>query len=152
LHYRAFLQPAFDISLSKISTASKGLDYGCGPGPTLSQMFLEKGVNMNIYDPYFYPNKNVLEKKYDFITCTEVVEHFYQPDHEFNTLFSLLKESGFLCIQTMFFESIQSLQSSHYPKDPTHVCFYGKTSLSYIAKKHHVQCEFPRQNLALFST
>jgi hypothetical protein len=32
-----------------------GLDYGCGPGPTLSSMFREKGFKMADYDLFFKP-------------------------------------------------------------------------------------------------
>jgi len=32
-----------------------GLDYGCGPGPTLSVMLREKGFKMADYDPFFKP-------------------------------------------------------------------------------------------------
>ena len=45
-----------------------GLDFGSGPGPTLSKMFEESGYRMNIYDPYYAKDEKVLEEKYDFIT------------------------------------------------------------------------------------
>ena len=61
-----------------------GLDFGCGPGPALANMMQSDGYEMEIYDPFFFPNKDALSKKYDFITCTETAEHFFNPHDELN--------------------------------------------------------------------
>ncbi|MDA1381669.1 methyltransferase domain-containing protein [Plesiomonas shigelloides subsp. oncorhynchi] len=55
------------------------MDFGCGPGPLLAQMLEEAGFRMHKYDPYFHPERATLAREYDFVTCTEVAEHFMPP-------------------------------------------------------------------------
>ena len=55
--YRRFLSK-LSIPLKRYLIAySKGLDYGCGPGPALSVMLEEDGFEMHKYDPFFFPIK-----------------------------------------------------------------------------------------------
>ena len=49
-----------------------GLDFGAGPGPALAAMMSEDGFDVAIYDPFFQPDAEALQRKYDFITCTAV--------------------------------------------------------------------------------
>ena len=74
--YRKFLQKLCQPLMSRLNPASKGLDYGCGPGPALAAMLQEAGHHLSLYDPYFYPDKKVLAESYDFITCTETAAAF----------------------------------------------------------------------------
>jgi hypothetical protein len=67
-------------------------------------MFREAGFMMDLYDPYFFPEKSHLDKKYQFITCTEAAEHFYNPYEEFNTIDGLLEIEGWLGVMTNFFD------------------------------------------------
>ena len=56
------------------------LDFGSGPSPVLGEILKEKyEFNVDIYDYYFKPEKNYIGKKYDVITCTEVIEHIVNP-------------------------------------------------------------------------
>ena len=36
-----------------------GLDYGCGYAPALADIFKKDGFNIDVYDPFFFPNKNI---------------------------------------------------------------------------------------------
>lgn len=49
---------------------------------------------MECYDPFFFPSDSILSQKYDFVTCTEAIEHFFEPKKEWKLLLSLLKENG----------------------------------------------------------
>lgn len=81
--YRRFLARLANPLVERIGAAPlSGLDFGSGLGPTLSVMLTELGYNMAIYDPYFAPNREALEQQYDFVTCTEAIEHFYLPAKE----------------------------------------------------------------------
>jgi len=55
--YRSFLAPVLDELMPLLGNNYDlhGLDYGCGPGPTLSTMFREKSFKMADYDPFFKP-------------------------------------------------------------------------------------------------
>lgn len=92
--YRAFLNRAAGPLLERLPPARQGLDFGCGPGPALAIMLREAGHTVALFDPFFYPDPAVLASAYDFITCTEVAEHFHRPAEEFSKLDALLNPGG----------------------------------------------------------
>lgn len=65
-------------------------------GPTLSVMLAEKGHRMEIYDAIYAPDESIWKKQFDFITCSEVVEHLINPHEEIVKLWSCLKPGGHL--------------------------------------------------------
>ena len=148
--YRKFLSNLYLPLAQKLSPNMKGLDYGCGPGPALAKMFREDKYIIDIYDPYFFPDKSLLDKKYDFITCTETAEHFYQPHIEFNRLDSLLVGGGWLGVMTNFYNDSIDFEDWYYRKDPTHVVFYTEQTLEAIALMMTWSIEIPANNIVLF--
>jgi hypothetical protein len=147
--YRAFLARLATPLLQRIERRSRGLDYGCGPGPALAAMLGAAGHDVALYDPLFFPDQSVLQRRYDFITCTETVEHFHQPAAEFERLDRLLHAGGWLAIMTTFQTDDARFRNWHYRRDPTHVVFYREHTLRRIADLHGWHCEIPTQNVAL---
>lgn len=140
--YRNFLNQLFQPLNDKLTKKSLGLDYGSGPGPTLHLMFEEVGHSMEIFDPFYSNDKSVLNNTYDFITSTETVEHFYNPAHEFETLWSILKPGGFLGIMTLLRPEDQPLSEWHYIRDDTHVSLYSKKTFKWIANHFNTKLWF----------
>jgi Methyltransferase domain len=132
--YQKFLQPIFTAITVKISTGARGLDFGAGPGPALAQMFMRHGFPMEIYDPYFWPDTACLNATYDFIVCTEVVEHLYNPLVEFQKLFQLLKPGAHLGLMTLLVEPETDFGNWYYRRDPTHVVFYSRKTFGWLAQ------------------
>jgi 2-polyprenyl-3-methyl-5-hydroxy-6-metoxy-1,4-benzoquinol methylase len=132
--YRAYLNAAVEPLLAVLKPGACGLDFGCGPGPTISVMFAEAGFEVRNYDPFFAPDSAALEQQYDFVVCTETAEHFFNPKHEFELLHTLVKSGGWLSLMTRILEPNQSFENWWYAKDPTHVSFYSSTSVHWIAK------------------
>lgn len=132
--YVAFLNKAIQPALPFLNNKMKGLDYGCGPNPTLSKLLLKEDIKCDDYDLYFFPELNTVSK-YDFIFATECFEHFFQPEKELNNISNLLNERGLLIIMTEQWQTIKYFASWYYPKDPTHVCFYHTNTFKFIAKK-----------------
>ncbi len=53
--YRKFLSRLALPLLDRLElNQRRGLDYGCGPGPTLSVMLEEAGCSMSLFDPFFF--------------------------------------------------------------------------------------------------
>ena len=77
--YRQFLSRLSTPLLERLSPGSQGLDYGCGPGPLLANILKQAGHSVDLYDPFYANHPQHLENRYDFVTCTEVAEHFRQP-------------------------------------------------------------------------
>ena len=147
--YRAFLSKLSDPLKEKLSFGAHGLDFGCGTGPALADILTQEGFKVSLYDPFFYPNKNVLSKQYDFITCTETAEHFHDPFKEFNTLNDLLKPRGWLGVMTSFLTSDEMFESWHYRRDPTHVTFYCENTFEVIASQRNWKCEIKSKDIVL---
>lgn len=147
--YRRFLGRVATPLLARLEPGLSGLDYGCGPGPALAAMLTDAGHGMAIYDPLFFDQLEVLEQRYDFITCTEVAEHFHHPFDEFVLLDRLLKPGGWLAIMTMFQTDDSAFAKWHYRRDPTHVVFYRESTFQAIARQHNWHCEIPCANVAL---
>ena len=148
--YQKFLSKLTDPLLQKLNSGQNGLDYGCGPGPALAKILSEEGHSISLFDPFFYPDQQVLDSCYDFITCTEVVEHFHDPYAEFRRLDGLLRPGGWLAVMTLFQTDDARFADWHYRKDPTHVVFYRRATLRTLAADLAWSCRFPARNVALF--
>ncbi len=144
--YRTFLNRlARPLGQRLESRSSCGLDFGCGPGPTLSVMLEERGHHMDIYDPYFACNHSLLFSVYDFVTCTETVEHFYFPGKEWRLLLRLVKPGGWLGIMTsMTAEGCSEADFNrwHYKRDPTHVNFFSRKTFMFLARRDGLDIQF----------
>lgn len=149
LRYRGFLARLADPLLEVLPSGSQGLDYGCGPGPALAAMLREAGHAMAIWDPYFAPDSEPLRRQYDFITCTEVIEHFHDPAAEFARFEAMLKPGGVLGLMTCFQTDDDRFEHWHYRKDPTHVAFYREETLHWVADKFGWKCTLPRKDVAI---
>lgn len=130
--YRDFLYQAIDPALSYINRSMTGLDYGCGPGPALSELLKREGFSCSNYDPVFFPNIDITQK-YDYIFSTECFEHFYNPKNDIDKIYSLLKKDGILIVMTKFWNNDVVSKNWYYPLDPTHVSFYNSKTFEYIS-------------------
>lgn len=147
--YRAFLSKLAGPLLERIAPRSSGLDYGCGPGPALAAMLREAGHRIALYDPDFRPDPSTLNDRYDFVTCTEVAEHFHRPAEEFDRLDRLLRPGGLLAVMTSFQIDDARFAGWHYRRDPTHVVFYREATFRVLSAQRGWHCEIPAQNVAL---
>lgn len=136
LGYRKFLQRLATPLLHALPDEKrKGLDFGCGPGPLLALMLTEAGHDMSVWDPFFAKDDTVLQHRYDFICCSEAIEHFVNPAQEWLLWLSLLKPAGILAIMTKRYSSAEAFANWHYKNDPTHVSFFSEHTFAYLARR-----------------
>lgn len=147
--YRRFLSRLFDPLRERLPPGARGLDFGAGPGPTLSVMFEEVGHPMAIYDPFYAPDTSVLERRYDFITATEVVEHLFAPGRELVRLAAMLPSGGWLGLMTKRVTDQVAFTRWHYILDPTHVTFFSEATFVWLAARLGMRVEFPAADVAL---
>jgi SAM-dependent methyltransferase len=147
--YRRFLGKLAAPLLQRLAPNSRGLDYGCGPGPALAAMLREAGHEVALYDPFFYADPAPLANTYDFITCTEVVEHLHHPAETIDKLDHMLAPGGWLGVMTCFQTDDAQFSAWHYRRDPTHVVFYREATFRVIAAQRRWSCEFPAKDIAL---
>lgn len=145
-----FLSPMIEFVGSLYSTKSIGLDWGSGPVPVLAEALSKKGIQMDHYDPFFYPTRPLNHKKFDFITLTEVIEHVFDPRLFVNDLTSRLKPSGKLFVMTEPYPGIKELGSWSYRRDLTHVGFYCEKVFLKFSEIFHLELTEQRKNIFVF--
>ncbi len=137
--YRRFLSRVTTPLLERLPPGCEGLDFGCGPGPALAAMMTEAGHTMETFDPHYQNHPSPLQRAYDFITATEVVEHLRTPDQEFERLFAMLRPGGWLGIMTKQVTTPEAFVNWHYIRDLTHICFYSPPVFEYLAKTFNAE-------------
>ncbi len=148
--YRQFLSRLFIPIRERLVPGSHGLDFGSGPGPTLSVMFEEVGYSMVIYDHFYATEPTLFEKQYDFITASEVVEHLHDPKKELDRLWGCLKPGGSLGVMTKLLSDSEAFAHWRYKDDPTHVCFFSRTTFEWLAACWQTELTFADQDVILF--
>lgn len=148
--YVRFLSPVVELLSPYLKKTDHGLDYGCGPGPILETLFSRLGFRVENYDPYFFNDKSLVEKKYDFITCTEAIEHFYEAQSAFTKMNEILKPEGLLLLMTDRRPAKEKFLGWGYRMDNTHVCFYSTKTFEWIANHWGYEILFSEGKLSLF--
>lgn len=128
--------------IDQLKNVKNALDFGCGPGPVLQVLLDKLGFATDIYDPFFYPTQGFLKKRYDLITCTEVLEHLKNPLATIRILEGLLKEGGTLAVTTLFHTSTEDFKSWWYRKDSTHITFYSPKTFCWLDEHLGLSLEF----------
>jgi 2-polyprenyl-3-methyl-5-hydroxy-6-metoxy-1,4-benzoquinol methylase len=148
--YRRFLGRLFRPVQEVLQPESEGLDFGCGPGPTLSVMFEEQGHTMTVYDPFYADDPSALARSYDFITASEVVEHLHHPRDVLEDLWSRLRPGGTLGLMTQLVLTREAFASWRYINDKTHVCFFSRPTFEWLAAQWHTEVVFADRDVVLF--
>lgn len=133
--YTRFLSRVSEPLIQQLSVNEVGLDFGCGPAPVLAQMLSNNDLPTTCYDPFYFPDRKHItgHERYDFIVCTEAIEHFHQPHKELELLYRLLKPGGLLAIMTKRVLSKEKFQNWHYKNDMTHVSFFSVETFKFVA-------------------
>lgn len=149
--YREFLRRLADPVLERIEAGREGLDFGSGPVPVLADLLRAAGLRVSCFDPFYAPDRTLLtgSRRYDFITCCEVVEHLHHPAEEFERLERLLRPGGILGVMTEFQTEDERFARWYYREDRTHVVFYRETTLRYLASRLGMTAEIPARNVAI---
>jgi len=150
MDYRKFLGRLFNPMNERLKKESSGLDFGSGPGPTLSVMFQEIGHKVALYDPNYARNASVFDQKYDFVTASEVIEHLSDPQGELDRLWQCIKPDGFLGVMTKLVIDQAAFAKWHYKNEPTHICFYSKDTFQWLADHWNAELQFYGQDVMIF--
>ncbi|MDY0212030.1 MAG: class I SAM-dependent methyltransferase [Desulfuromonadaceae bacterium] len=149
--YCRFLAQLCEPMYARLSATAHGLDFGSGPEPALAMLFEARGHQMHIYDPYYAPQRWVLEQTYEFITCSEVIEHIYAPAEALDSLWGSLAPGGLLGIMTSLVPDAAAFATWRYKDDPTHVRFYSKRTFEWLAHKWNASVEFVEHGVIVFT-
>lgn len=138
--YLNFLEKLVHPLKSFLPRKFSALDFGCGPGPTLSGLLEDLGGQVENYDPLFFPDAHLLiPESYDVVTCSEVVEHFKTPSSDWEMMIDLVKDEGILAVMTLLYSKEIDYKKWWYRNDPTHIVFYQSETIDYIAKTYNLE-------------
>lgn len=159
-HYRLFLSqlttPLIKLLHQHQSVFSQwppeGLDFGSGPGPTLSGIMREQGFNCVDYDIFYAPNAKRLQAEYGFITATEVFEHLAEPAKVLDQLNTNLEPGGFLALMMQRPDEQDNFANWGYIRDPTHISFYTNQALRYISNRWSLKECHRDRNVIIWQT
>ena len=133
--YIQFVSPIIEQVKSDFTPDARGLDFGCGTGTVITSELKKSGYQLDLYDPFFQPNKKLFSSTFNYIVCCEVMEHFQDPLAEFKLLRSLMKPGAKLYCKTGLWKETIDFQNWHYKNDLTHVVFYHEETLVFIKKE-----------------
>lgn len=134
--YVAYFKRFLEASLLPYRDGERGLDYGSGPEPVLSQVLArDYGLDVDIYDLHYQPDKVFEGKAYDFITTTEVIEHVKDPVAFLQTFYDLLRPGGVVALMTLFHpQDKAAFLDWWYRRDITHISFFTPETFRVMAK------------------
>jgi hypothetical protein len=98
-------------------------------------LLTERGHRIERFDPCFAPNEHVLAATHDFVTCTEVIEHFHEPRRELAAIARLLHPGAYLAVTTAFVNDDIDFETWWYARDETHVSFYRPQTMEWIGAR-----------------
>lgn len=151
LGYLQFAEPILSAVRKRQKKGEEGLDFGCGHTPVISEILKRENYSVAEYDPFFFDDKNVLNKTYDYIVCCEVIEHFHAPAKEFSLLHDLLRPAGRLLCMTYIYHPGMDFAGWFYKNDLTHVFLYQKETLLWIAEHLGFEDVQIKDRLAIFT-
>lgn len=141
-HQNSSEDPGYISYLEKIASSIKpflkpgdeGLDFGCGRTTILADL-ISKDHLTSSYDLYFFPKSEVLQKAYDFIILSEVIEHLRGPRETLLKLKTLLKPHGRFFIKTKCYPADQmEFKNWFYKRDLTHVQFFSPMAFDELVR------------------
>ena len=148
--YLEFLDRLATPLAERLAAGARGLDYGSGPAPGMAALFERHGFRVTSWDPLFPSDTSALSGAYDFVTCSEVLEHIPQPNDALDRMASLLPRGGWIGIMTQFRRDEADFARWWYRRDPTHVCFYSEQTMRWIGARRGWAVEVPAANVSLF--
>jgi len=148
--YRRFLSRLHQPMSARLLPNSLGLDFGCGPGPLLAEMFKADGHKVYLYDKFYQPTIENLSRSYDFIVASEVVEHLQAPGIILDNLWHNLTVGGWLGIMSKRWLSLEKFATWHYKRDPTHICFFHLKTFEWLAQRWSTSMEVCSSDVVIF--
>ncbi|MEX2177185.1 MAG: class I SAM-dependent methyltransferase [Gemmatimonadaceae bacterium] len=137
--------------IARTKGGARGLDYGCGQVPALGDLFTRSDRPTASYDPHFRPDSALLESRYDFLTCSEVIEHVHDPLPLLERFGALVHPGGIIGVMTRPYDTAGPFGAWWYRRDPTHVCFYSAQTMTWIGARFDWPVERVTPEVTIFS-
>ena len=110
-----------------------------------------RGFPMRSWDPNFADDPTALADVYDFVTCSETIEHIAEPRPALERFGRLLRPGGVLGVMTQLRDATRPFESWWYRRDPTHVSLYSADTMRWIAADVGWRLDLPGNGVAIFT-
>lgn len=151
--YQRFLLRALNPVMQRLTPPASGFDFGCGPNPVLAKLASEQGYKMAVYDLYYHhaPEQQAnLQRQFDFVMSTEVIEHVWQAAQTWAQLWQCVNANGLLTIMTKRVSELAAFKTWHYKNDATHICFYSIATFEYLAELLNAELSIVDRDVVIF--
>ena len=108
-HYQAFVSPIVNAILIDFFPEAKGLDFGSGTGPVIAKMLTDKGYQVQNYDLFFANEPSLLNQKYDYVSCCEVMELF------------IIRIKNLSCFKVYYFQKVNYFAKLRFITTKSHL-------------------------------
>lgn len=149
--YQKFVQPIVSAIIKDFSIQHTGLDFGSGSGSAILKLLKSGNFQIEQYDPVFHNYPELLKRKYNYIACCEVIEHFHSPYKEFSLLKKLILPAGKLYCMTTVYSEETNFDKWYYKNDLTHVFFYHNKTFEWIKERFEFSSLIMNNNLIVLS-
>lgn len=134
VHYINFIKTMTELLKPYLQKNWSGLDLGSGRAAPVEHILSADGFQVSSYDPLFFANPELLQKTYDYVIATEVIEHIARPVGFLDQVQKLTKPGGLVAFKSHWHTSqAHEFQNWYYRREDTHICFYSHKTLSWIA-------------------
>lgn len=131
--YRRYFLQTVNPVVAQVPKKGHGLDFGCGKTRLMEKLFMECGIEVDSYDPFYFPDESIWKKNYDFAVLNEVIEHLNEPAKTLTLLKNIIK--GPIFVRTKLYpESEPQFAKWFYKRDITHVQFFSLKALSVLGE------------------
>lgn len=149
--YEFFLRRLIDPIEKFVTKNSKGLDFGEGPYPMMQEIMKDDGyLNVIGFDIHFNNDIKALESRYDFVMCSEVIEHIYDLRSSWELILGLLEPGGYLAISTGLRYETLNFEKWHYIQDETHINFLSPSTLEWLKEKYDLEIAEIGRDMVIF--
>lgn len=133
--YLKFLSKLANPVSKYLKSGDLGLDFGAGQAKGMAKLLPD--FTVSTFDPVFHSDRKLLKNSYNFILCSEVVEHFFEPRKDFDLLDSMLVPGGILGISSSLRPAKDKFVQWYYRRDPSHVSFFEEKTVRWLADHYH---------------
>ena len=141
--YRRFLSKLADPLMARLPRAQTGWTTAAAPVLRWPRCCQRRGTAWRFTTRSSRRTPRRLSRSYDFITCTEVAEHFHHPAAEFARLRAMVRPGGWLAVMTCFQTDDARFATGITARTPRMWCSTGPRRSSYLARAWGWRCEIP---------
>lgn len=150
LGYITFLSQLIRPMLGFLSPGARGMDFGSGPVPAISHLLKEARYDVASYDIFYADDPEVLTRRYDFITASEVAEHLHSAGETLDRIWACIDPGGIFGIMTGIRTEDIDFQSWYYVRDPTHVIFFSQKTMEWLAEHWNARIIYTKGNVTIY--